>query len=428
MLRRLLTVVLLLVCAVAFAQQDLDSPERQALERDLQRHQQLLEERAAELRRIEQALGDTATALNQRIRERDTVSEQLAQRRREREQIVNQMNALEAERQETEERIQILEGRIAELRERVQDLLVSLYMQRGRLTTAGLAGTETFHEMRVRNHYLGLLSQQDADVLRELDSVLASLGIERENLAQQLAQLNAAEADLARAEAELQNTQARLAQVISELNATQAGQLIQQQSVMEEQTRIEQQIGNVSSALEREIARLREVERQAREEAQRYADDRDRQLRAQQEADRARAQADALSAPLPPTATGFILPFENARVISRYLEGNNSFIGIAAPIENAAVRAVQAGRVSAINWLGANQGYMLALQHDGGLMTIYVNLRLPLVEFGDSINQGAILGYLGGGTLTRADVLHFYAQRSASGQTAFVDPAPLLGW
>ncbi len=428
MLRRLVIVTLLLLLAFAAAQGNLDSPERQALERDLQRHQQLLEERANELRRIEQALGDTAATLNQRIRERDSVSEQLAQRRREREQLVSQINTLEAEREDTEERIALLEGRIGELKVRVQDLLVSLYMQRGRRTAAGLAGTETFHEMRVRNHYLGLLSEQDADVLRELDSVLTSLGVEREQLAQQLAQLNTAEADLARAEEELQSTQARLAQVIDDLNATQAGQLIQQQALMEEQSRTEQEIGNVTQQLEREIARLREVERQAREEAERYANDRDRQLRAQQEADRARAQADALAAPLPATATGFIRPFEEARLISRYMEGNNSYIGIVAPVENAAVRAVQAGRVSAIQWMGANLGYMLVLQHDGELMTIYLNLRQPLVEQYEVVAQGAIIGYLGGGTLTRADVLQFYAQRSVSGQSTFIDPAPLLGW
>lgn len=418
----------MLLPALAQAQTDLDSPELRALEQDLERYQQLLEARGDDLRSIETALGDTAAALQQRVRERDAVSEELAQKRREREQIVAQVAELEAARADTEERIALLEGRIGELQVRVQDLLVSLYKQRGRRSAAGLVASETFHEMRVRNHYLGLLSQQDANVLNELDSVLASLGAEREQLALQLSQLNAAEAELAQAEAELQSTQARLAQVIDELNATQAGQMIQQQALMEEQSQIERTIGSVSSQLDREIARLREEERQAREAAEQFAQDRDRQLELQRQADLARARADALATPPAPTASGLIRPFEEATLISRYGEGNNSYLGIRAPVPNAAVRAVQAGTVSGVTYLGANLGYMLVLQHEGGLTTIYVNMRQPLVELGDAVAQGEVVGYLGGGTLTRNDMLQFYAQRAGSGAQPFIDPAPLLGW
>ena len=428
MLRALLLIVLLLLATAAQAQTDLVSPERQALEQDLQRYQELLEARSSDLRSIESALGETAAALQQRVRERDAVSEELAQKRREREQIVAQIGVLEAARADTEERIALLEGRIGDLQVRVQDLLLSLYKQRGRRSAAGLVASETFHEMRVRNHYLGILSEQDADVLRELDSVLVSLGSEREQLAQQIAQLGAAEAELVQAEAELQGTQARLAQVIDDLNATQAGQMVQQQALMEEQTQIERTIGNVNSQLDREIARLLEEERQARAAAEQFALERDRQLELQRQADAARARADALSTPPAPNASGLIRPCDEAALISRFGDGNNSYLCIRAPVENAAVRAVQTGRVSGVTYLGANFGYMLVLQHEGGLTTIYVNMRQPLVEFGDSVTQGTVVGYLGGGTLTRNDVLHFYAQRAGSGSQAFIDPAPLLGW
>lgn len=428
MLRLLLLLTALIVPAHASAQVELTSPERQELEQELRRYEQLLQERGEALREIEAALGQTAASLQERIRERDAVSEQLAERRREREAIVAQIEGLEAERADTEERIGLLEERMGELRLRVQDLLLSLYKQRGRRSAAGLSGAMTFHEMRVRNHYLGLLSEQDASVIHEMDEVLASLGEERERLATQIAQLGQAEADLAQAEAELQSTSARLAQVIDELNATRAGQLVQQQALHEEQTRIERSIGSVSSQLEREIARLREEERRAREAAARFAQDRERQLELQRQADQARARAEALSTPLAATPGGFIHPFEQASLLSRFGEGNNSYLGLRAPVENAAVRAVQTGRVAAITYLGANFGYMLALQHDGDLTTVYVNLRQPIVEFGDAVQQGSVIGYLGGGTLARNDVLHFYAQRSSAGGSAFIDPAPLLGW
>lgn len=429
MLRALLLVLVVMTALPhAAAQVELDSPERQALERDLDRYQQLLNDRAAELRGIEAALGETAARLQQRVAERDAVSAQLAQRRQEREAIVGQIEQLEIQRAATEARITELESQMDELEVRVQDLLVSLYKQRGRRTAAGFAASGSFHEVRVRNHYLGLLSEQDADVIRELDGVLSELGAERERQAQQIAEMQQAEADLAQAEAELESSRAQLARIIEELDATQAGQMVQQQALLEEQNRIEQSIGGVASDLEREIERLREEERRARAAAERFAQDRERQLELQREADLAAARADALSAPLAPNASGFIRPFDSAELISRFGEGNNSYLGIRAPVANAAVRAVQTGRVAAVTYLGANFGYMVALQHDDGLLSIYVNLRQPLVEIYDTVPQGNVLGYLGGGTLTRNDVLQFYAQRETAAGSPFIDPAPLLGW
>ena len=116
------------------------------------------------------------------------------------------------------------------------------------------------------------------------------------------------------------------------------------------------------------------------------------------------------------------------RFRGRFGEGNNSYLAIRAPISNSAVRAVQNGQVAGVTYLGANLGYMLVLKHDDGLTTIYVNLRQPLVELYEQVSQGTVVGYLGGGTLTRNDTLHFYAQRAGSGSQAFIDPAPLLGW
>src|SRR5690606_24719316 len=254
-----------LTSGLALAQVELSSPERQALEQDQRRYQQLLEERAAQLRGIEAALGETAAQLRRRLTERDEVSAQLAQKRRERDEVLARTEALTAERTDTEARIAELNARMSELEVRVQDLLVSLYKQRGRRTAAGLAQSRSFHDLRVRNHYLGLLAEQDAAVIREMDGVLTELDAERERLAQQIAQLEQAEAELAQAEAELRSSQARLAEIIEELNATQAGQMIQQEALLEEQTRLERSLGDVTNALEAEIARLREEERRARE-------------------------------------------------------------------------------------------------------------------------------------------------------------------
>src|SRR5690606_8504654 len=131
--------------------------------------------------------------LRRRLTVRDEVSAQLAQKRRERDEVLAQIEALTAERTDTEARIAELKARMSELEVRVQDLLVSLYKQRRRRTASGLAQSRSFHGLRVRNHYLGLLAEQDAAVVREMDGVLTELDAELERLAQQIAQLERSE-------------------------------------------------------------------------------------------------------------------------------------------------------------------------------------------------------------------------------------------
>lgn len=424
----LLASLALLAGSVGLAQVQLDSAEKQALERDLQNYQKLLRDRSEELSGITAALGQTAAQLEKRVAERDAVSNQLASKRKEREEIVARIAVLEGERVETEARIADLDDRLGQMAQRVQALLVAQYKQRGHRLSASFGESSTFHEVRVRNHYLGLLAQQDADVITQLDSLLVEHQTARAQLEGQLAELTAAEADLARAESELAAARQRLEAVVAELNATQAGQLIQKQSLLEEQNRIERSIGDLDRQLEQEIARLRAEEERARAAAAQYAQDRDKQLALQREADLARSRAEALAAPLAPLTSGFTRPFDDAKLVSRFGEGNNSYLGIQAPVANAAVRAVQTGRITAITYLGANLGYMVAIQHANDVVSIYVNLRQPLVELYDTVQQRTVIGYLGGGTLTRPDVLQFYARREANAGSPFIDPAPLLGW
>lgn len=416
------------LAGVGLAQVDLTSETRRSLEADIDRYEQLLADRAAELEEIAAALGGTASELERRIAERDAVSAELAERRAEREQVNAQIAELESRLAETGERIAALGVRLDELRLRVGELLVGLYKQQGNRMGSLLARSRSFHDLQVRNYYVGLLSQQDAAVIGELDSLMYALDMERQSLEQQRAELTAAEARLAAVEAELSATASRLDGIVAELNSTREGQLALQQDLLTEQNRLEQSLGGLGNQLQAEIERLRQVEAENRAAAARYAQDRERQLAAQRMADLARDQLETLTRPLEPLTTGFVRPLDGGELVSRFGEGNNSFITIMAPVSNAAVRAVGPGRVAAIDYLGANLGYMVAVEHDGELMSIYVNLRPPEVEVHDVVDQGDVLGYLGGGTLMRNDLLQFYARREAAGRAPYVDPAPLLGW
>lgn len=416
-----------LLGAFSVGQPVLDSPERRQLETDIQRYEQLEAQRRRELADIEAALGATSAQLQQRVEERNRVSAQLADRRREREDVLARIAVLEEQRRETEARIAGLEVQLGEMRTRVAEVLLALYKQRGSPAVLALSNSESFTDLRVRNYYVSLLSQQDADVIGELDSLLYALQMERQSLAEQEAALRQAEADLAAAEAELAATQQRLNAIVADLEATREGQLALRADLLAEQQRIEASLANLGNALQAEIARLREEERINRERAAAAAEG---QARAAAEA-RARAAAEQLEdleGALVPLETGLVRPLDGAQLVTRFAEANNSYIALRSPVANAAVRSVAAGVVVATNYLGANLGYLVAVEHGSGLRTIYVNLRPPVVRINQVVAQGDLLGYLGGGTLVHNDTLHLFMQRTAGDVATYVDPAPLLGW
>ncbi len=427
--RRLLSaLVALFACqALAPAQVSVTSTELQSMEQDINRYQALLREREAEMAAIEAALGETAAALRQRIAERDAVSVEIVQRRGEREQIEARIRDLDSQRQATEARIVALEARLSDMRVRVAEMLVNVYKQRGQRIGSAFATSESFHDLRVRNYYLGILAEQDAAIITELDTLVATLNAARETLATQLSELRDAQSTLLAAEAELAATQARLERLVADLNSTEQGQQAQRQNLLAEQNRIERSLDDLGSQFAAELERLRLLEAAARADAERFAQDRERQLTAQREADQARSRIDALNQPVPPLSSGFIRPVDGAELVTRFGEGGNSYLAIRAPVANAAVKAIGAGRVEGLDYLGANFGYMVAIRHADGLVSIYANLRQPLVSMFENVRQGQVLGYLGGGTLTRSDILQLYAKRDG-GTGPFIDPTPLLGW
>lgn len=417
--------LLLLVGPASALGQAVDTSQKRALESDIQRYSDLLSARHDEISAIEAALGQTAAALDAQIAERDRVNAELRDLRAAQAELEQEVTQLEAQRDATEARITSLSGQLDDLKARIRGLLDNLYRQRSAGFAAGLARSKSFHELQVHNHYLALLSEQDVAVVTELDTLLGQLRDAQQDLANQLAALEAKHQELAANQAEREAKRAELETIIANLQATQAGQLAQKQSLLEEQDQLAAELDDLQGRLDAEIERLRVAEQQARAEAARFAQDREQQLDYQRQADEARARLDALTNQQT-LSTGFVMPLEQGRIISRFGEGNNSYIGIEATVPNAAVRVVQSGTVVAISYLGANFGYMVAVQHGGGLTTVYTNLREPVVDVFDPVQQGQVLGYLGGGTLS-SDVLPFYARTdTASGRAVFVDPAPLL--
>ena len=423
-----LLAVLLAVSAPPDAVAQVDRSEQLRLESQLADGQRMLEARRAEIATITRELGATEANLRARIEERDRVSRQLRDLELQRDDLQAGITTLRGEVAETEARVAALEADLERVKARVSGLLLNLHRQRAAGYGTSLARADTFHELAVRQHFVGLMAAQDVAVVTELDAVIAELGAARRRLGEQIAALEERRQALAANALELEGTRTRLDTLIAELRATEAGQRAQQRSLLEAQEALAAQLDGLERALAQEIARLEAEELRLRQQAQSFVDDRARQAALQAQADATRARIDNLTAPAPAPAAGYVAPLDDSVLITRFGDGNNSFVSLRADAHGAAVRAVRAGVVISVAPIGANDGYLVAVRHDATTTTVYTNLRPPVVVTGEAVAAGTVLGYLGGGTLIPPDVLRFYVRRTdAAGNAVFVDPAPVLG-
>lgn len=417
-----LLVLVILLLGAAWAQ---TSPLTEQLEAERRRYQQLLEAREQELAAAQAALRSISAELQQRLAERDALSAELERLARERQALLNDIELLNGQIAETRAEIAELSDRLDALRVRVEGLMLSLFRQRsGRLVNL-LGQAESFHDLQVRNYYLSLLSAQDVSIIAELNDTVAQLAAVQAQQQQQLADLTAAEVEL-RANAEaLAARREQLAAAVRNLEASREGQLAEQQRLTRARAELEASIARVTRDLEAEVARL-EREAEARRQRALAAQAVEERRRLEREAQALESSAASLArATLPPLASGYVYPLESPRLVSRFGEGISG-VRLQAPQVGAAVRAVQPGIVINTDFVSANQGYNVVIQHAGGLTTAYVNLQANIpVRVGESVAQGQTIGYLGGGALIPGDVLEFYA---IDGSGNWRDPATLLGF
>jgi septal ring factor EnvC (AmiA/AmiB activator) len=405
-----------------------DRSEQARLEAEIRAGRSALERQRAEIDAITRELGTTEATLAGRIAERDRVSRDLRDLEVRRADLQAGIATLEGAIATSEVRIAALLLDLESIKGRVQGLLRNLHRQRNAGYGTSLAGAETFHEVAVRSHFVNLMAAQDVAVVQELDGVIAAVEGERARLARQVTELEGSVVALTANAQALAQTRSRLDGLITELRATEAGQRAQQRALLEAQTALGTQLDNLDRALAQEIARLQAEERRLRQQAESFVTDRARQAALQAQADATRARIDNLTAPIPAPTAGYVSPLDQGVVVTRFGEGNNSFVSLRADRAGAAVRSVQAGVVASVAPIGANDGYLVSVRHSATTTTVYTNLRPPVVALGDAVSAGTVLGYLGGGTLIPADVLRFYVRRTdGGGNTIFVDPGPLLG-
>jgi murein DD-endopeptidase MepM/ murein hydrolase activator NlpD len=409
----------------AFAQQPSDL-QRQ-IESDIANSQALLQQREQEIASIEAQLGETAARLEAQLAERDRVSNELAALRDEQLVLTESITTLEAQLSETRAKLDELQSQVADLKTRVQELLVAVYKQRTGRYAGVLAQADSFHDLQVKNYYLSLLSDQDYELINQLSLTATELITTQEAQNQQMSELQAQKTALEQNQAALERKQADLDYIIADLDSTREGQLASRKDLLESQASLEASILALQDQRAAEIARLQEEARRKREEAARAATALE-QERLQREAANAEQRASNLAAPraaLPPMASGYSSPVSNAQIYLPFGDCGRC-LALRANTSGAAVLAVQSGIVLDSRLLSANDGFIVSVQHADGTITAYTNLQnRPTVQSGDQVEQGDVLGYLGGGVIIPPDVLKIYVR---TGQNQFVDPAQVLGF
>lgn len=421
MRRAALLCLALCLCLGAGAQ---ESERKAQLEEAITNQTRFIEQRQEALEAIRTELGSLSTALGERLGERERVSGELTLIQNERGALLSEIETLNTQIADVEAQIAVLDDQLADLKVRVRGLLVNLYKQGSSRSAEILSQAESFHDLRVKNHYLSLLSQQDIDLIEEIDAAAAQLFSLQDTNRSNLAELNAKEAALRSNEAELESKGAELDALVAELELSYEGQLSLQQARLEEQAELERTLNALVSDLDRENERIAELVRQ-RERAEAAVSERNREGAAPPET----GPATSAGPELPPLVSGYVYPLTSPKLVRSFGESGFPNVRLQSREAGAAVYAVQPGIVFEVGLVSANQGHLVVIQHDEGLFTTYVNLQAaPPVRPGDRVSQNEVIGYLGGGALIPADVLEFYTGWFEAGKINYTDPATLLGF
>ena len=94
---------------------------------------------------------------------------------------------------------------------------------------------------------------------------------------------------------------------------------------------------------------------------------------------------------------------------------------IAAPYE-AGLYAARSGRVRTVRWDDTGYGYMIIIDHGDGWNTLYAHLKGALVQPGQWVRQGDLIGRIGGTGRATGPHVHFEIRR---GRVRY-DPAQFL--
>ena len=413
---RLLAWLLPLFALLALAQ-DVATQEKRVrdLEAEVARAKALEQEAQARIQKLNQALARLSKRVADLLQEKARLEKEIARLEAERAALRREIGRLEETVRETEARIAKLEKDLAALKERLQALMRSLHRERaGRYLP--LLRAQSFTDLAVRARWVGYISKQDADLVRQLQATLKALGEERERLKLLLQSLSEKERALAETQRKLEAERQNLLTTLASLRKEEEGKKALLRDALSERQRLQSALAQLQARVLAERQRLLLLKRQEEERR------RQEEARRKQTALRpSPAQVVVPPPPLPATVGRLAFPVPGGRVVVPYGQ-EGPFQVIAGPVPGSPVQAAADGYVAGVLYL-PNLGYTVMLVHTETLSTVYTNLQEPLVAEGQKVSRGQLLGYTGGGLLIRPEELEFRVAARVGEETRFVDPA-----
>jgi septal ring factor EnvC (AmiA/AmiB activator) len=420
---RLLAWLLPLLALLALAQ-DVATQEKRVrdLEAEAARAKALEQEAQARIQKLNQALARLSKRVADLLQEKARLEKEIARLEAERAALRQEIARLEEAVRKTEARIAKLEKDLAALKERLQALTRSLHQERaGRYLP--LLRAQSFTDLAVRARWVGYISKQDADLVRQLQATLKALGEERERLKLLLQSLSEKERALAETQRKLEAERQNLLTTLASLRKEEEGKKALLRDALTDRQRLQSALAQLQARVLAERQRLLLLKRQE-EERRRQEEERRRQEEARRKQTALRpspAQVVVPPPPLPATVGRLAFPVPGGRVVVPYGQ-EGSFQVIAGPVPGSPVQAAADGYVAGVLYL-PNLGYTVMLAHTETLSTVYTNLQEPLVAEGQKVSRGQLLGYTGGGLLIRPEELEFRVAARVGEETRFVDPA-----
>ncbi len=393
------------------------------LEDQLRQAKALEEQSQRRIRLLNQELARLSTRVENLLKEKARLEGEIARLEKERAVLSRQIAQSKEEIGQTEGRIAKLERDLENLKERLQALMQSLHRERaGRYLP--LLRAQSFTDLAVRARWVGYISERDAELVRTLQATLKALREERERLGLLLADLTAKEKALAETQRVLEEQKGELEATLASLRQEAQGKRALLREALTERQRLQAQLAALQARVLAERQRLLELKRQEEERRRREEE------RRRQEAERRQAatppsprQASVVvpPPPLPATVGRLAFPVPGGRILVPYGQ-EGPFQVIQGPAPGSPVQAAADGYVAGILYL-PNLGYTVMLVHTETLSTVYTNLQEPLVQEGQRVQRGQLLGYTGGGLLIRPEEVEFRVAVRLGGETRFVDPS-----
>ncbi len=381
----------------------------QALEAQAQEAQRQEERLRARIELLNRELAQLSGRIEALLKERARLEAEVARLEGERSRLRQEIARLREEIQATETRIRKLQEELKALEDRLKALIQSLYREGARRYLL-LLRSESFLDLLVRARWVGYISARDAETVRAFRATLKALEEERVRLGLLLQDLEAKEKALAEAQAQVLERKQALEANLASLQREQAGR----RALLRESLRARSELQERIRALQAQIlAERRRLEALRRQEEER---------RRREEAQRRQAAQVVLPPPPLPAAVGRLaFPIPGGRVAVPY-GAEGPFQVLAGPSPGSPVQAAADGYVGGVLYI-PNLGWTVMLVHTESLATVYTNLQEPLVQEGQRVARGQLLGYTGGGLLMRPEELEFRVALDQGGRTVFVDPS-----